>query len=233
MFPQSVTTDESNAGLNIVDNSDSLINPYFYEPYPQSIGDLLLQLGGSFTLLATPGVEEVPIPTIDLQLKYGVMKKISLVSSLSTNYFSNYLQLGLQWNTNSSRFSFGMANHFGGFVGTYHLTLFKENFAYAFSYMPIISVGIRADEFSATISIGASYMFYSETRVGKLKVQDRKDVWNDIFCTMAIEQPMFRSTLMSIGFNFTYCRSSNLAWFFYDTTDQYQILPKFFLSIQL
>ena len=100
------------------DSLDSKQSSYFYEPYPQIKGATILQLGGSFTLLPITVVEnEYPIPAIDLQFKYGVLKNFSLVSSFSTNYFSNLLHTGIQWNINKSNFSFGIANHIGGFAG--------------------------------------------------------------------------------------------------------------------
>ena len=137
ILAQSNIIDDSVFNSKIIDNSDSSFNSYFYEPFPQQIGISIYQIGGSFSLLPIPVVEnEYPIPAIDLQFKHGVIKNVSLVSSFSTNYFSNLLHFGLQWNSNSSRFSFGLANHLGGFYG--FITSegqFEENSAYALFYM--------------------------------------------------------------------------------------------------
>ena len=233
VLAQNNIVNESTVNLNTLDNPDSLFVTYFYEPFPQKVGESILQLGGSFILLPTPDVGEYPVPSFDVQFKYGLMKNVSLISSLSTNYFSNLLQSGLQWNTNSSRLSFGLANHIGGFFGSYHLDLFEDVFAYSFMYMPIFRLGIRADEFSASLSLGSTYIFNSGSRVGDLKARGPKAVWNDIFCTMAIEQPMLGRTIISIGLSLEYTRSPYQAWLFFDTIDTYQIIPKFSFAIQL
>lgn len=233
VLAQSNIVDDSTLNLNIVDNSDSLFATYFYEPFPQKVGESIIQFGGSFILLPTPDLEEYPVPAIEIQFKYGLMKNVSLVSSLSTNYFSSLLQSGLQLNINSSRLSFGLANHIGGFLGTYHLDMFEDNFAYSFMDMPIVRFGIRADEFSASISLGATYIFTSGSKVGDLSAPGPEGVWNDFNCTLAIEQPMFRKTIISIGLSLEFSRSPYQAWFFYDTIDEYRSVPKFFFTIQL
>ena len=233
ILAQSNLVDDSTINSNIVNNSDSLFFAYFYEPFPQKVGESIIQFGGSFILLPTPDLEEYPVPAIEVQYKYGLMKNVSLVSSLSTNYFSTLLQSGLQWNINSSRLSFGLANHLGGFLGTYHLDMFEDNFAYSFMDMPIIRLGIRADEFSASISLGATYIFTSSSKVGDLTAPGPEGVWNDFNLTLAIEQPMFKRTIISIGLSLEFSRSPYQAWFFYDTIDEYRSVPKFFFAIQL
>ncbi len=198
----------------IKNSYDSLFFTYFYEPLPLQVGESIMQIGGAFTLLPTPDLEEYPIPAIEIQYKYGLMENFSIVSSLSTNYFSSLLHLGLQWNIYGSCFSFGIANHIGGFVGTYHLDMFDENFAYSVMDMPIIRFGIRADEFSTSISMGATYIFTSGSRVGDLSAPGPKCVWNDFSFTLAIEQPILRKTIMSLGLNLEFSRSPYQAWFF-------------------
>lgn len=233
VLAQSNVVDDSTVNLNIFDNSDSLFVKYFYEPFPQKVGESIIQVGGSFILLPTPDLEEYPVPAIEVQFKYGLMKNFSLVSSLSTNYFSNLLQSGLQWNIDSSRISFGLANHIAGFFGTYHLDMFENNFAYSFMDMTVIRLGIRADEFAASISLGATYLFVGRSKVGDLTASGPEGIWNDFNCTLAIEQPMLRRTIISIGLSLEFSRSPYQAWFFYDTIDEFRSVPKFFFVIQL
>jgi len=232
---QSDNTLDSVINSLIIDSSDSSFNPYFYEPFPQQTGTSIFQIGGSFSLLPIPVVEnEYPIPAIDLQFKYGVMKNLSLVSSFSTNYFSNLLHLGLQCNNNSSRFSLGIANHMGGFAGFISSDgQFEQNSAYALFYMPIIRLGLRADEFSLSMSFASAYIIKSVSKVSNLKAAGPSGTWNDFFCTLAVEQPMFKSTIISIGLSLAYSRSPYQTWLLFNTIDQYQFVPEFFFAIQL
>lgn len=208
---------------------------YFYEPYPQNVGTSILQLGGSFTLLPTSVVEnEFPTPAVDLQYKRGIFKNISLIGSLSTNYFTNLIHIGLQWNMNEEKFSFGFANHFGGFIGQISIEgQFDNNSAYAIYYLPIIRFGYRHDDFAVSMSWAASYIFKSVSRVGDLKARGPGMTWNDIFCTIAVEQPFLKNTYLSIGLSLTYSRSPYQSWLLFNTIDEYLFVPEFFFGFQL
>jgi len=223
------------AQTKTIDYSDSSFNSYFYEPFPQQTGISVYQIGGSFSLLPIPVIEnEYPIPAIDFQIKYGMIKNISLVSSFTTNYFSNLLHFGLQWNLNKSRFSFGLANHLGGFYGFISSEgQFKENSANALFYMPILRFGLRTNEFSVSISFTAAYILRSTTKVSDLKAAGPTNTWNDFFCTLALEQLMFKRTIISIGFSLSFSRTPYQSWLLFNTIDQYQFVPEFFFAFQL
>ena len=223
------------AQTNTIDNSDSSFNSYFYEPFPQQTGTAIYQIGGSFSLLPIPVIEnEYPVPAIDFQFKYGTIKNISLLSSFTTNYFSNLFHFGLQWNSNSSRFSYGLANHLGGFYG--FITSegqFEENSAHALFYMPIMRFGLRANEFSVSMSFTAVYILRSATKVSDLEAAGPTNTWNDFFCTLALEQIIFRRTIVSIGFSLAFSRTPYQSWLLHNTIDQYQFVPEFFFAFQL
>ncbi len=210
-------------------------NLYFYEPFPQDIGSYLLQLGGSFTLLPIPVVEnEYPSPAIDLQYKHGILKNVSIVGSFSTNYFTNLLHAGMQWNTNYDRFSFGIAPHFGGFTGFISVEgQFDDNSAYGIFFLPILRFGYRFDDLSISMSLATSYIFKSESKVSGLQAPGPEHTWNDIFLTIAVEQPFLKQQHLSIGLSLTYARSPYQSWLLFNTIDQYLFVPEFFFSFQL
>jgi hypothetical protein len=208
---------------------------YFYEPYPLKPGTRIFQIGGSFTLLPITVVEnEYPIPALDLQYKYGLLKNLSLTGCFSTNYFSNLLHGGLQWNINTSKLSVGLAGHVGGFAG--FITAegqFENNSAYAIFLMPILRIGLRTQEFSVSMSFVAAYILRSVNKVSDLKAPGPTSTWNDFYCTIAIEQPMFKKTHISLGLSLAFARTPYQSWLLYNTIDQYQFVPEFFFAIQL
>ncbi len=208
---------------------------YFYEPYPLETGNYILQLGGSFSILPLPIVEnEYPVPALDLQYKHGIFNNLSIVASLSTNVFGNLLHSGIQWNTKADKFSFGIAEHVGGFYGFISSEdEFDNNKAYAFYNLIFIRMGYRFDDFSISMSWAASYIFNSRTYVQDFSAQGPYSVINDIFCTVAVEQPFLKSSLLSIGFSLNYARSPYQAWLLYNTIDQYLFTPEFFFGFQL
>ena len=218
-----------NAQENKINHDTAQIN-YFYEPYPQDVGSSILQLGGSFTLLPTSVLEdEYPTPAIDLQYKRGIFKNFSTVGSFSTNYFTNLLHLGIQWNFNENNFSLGIANHFGGFGG--HISIdgqFDDNAAYAFFYLPILRFGYRFDKFSISMSWAFSYIFKSVSKVSDLRTRGPERTINDFFCTIAVEQPFLKSAHISIGLSLTYSRTPYQSWLLFNTIDEYLFVPVFF-----
>ena len=217
------------------DSQDTTRIIYFYEPYPQDVGSSILQLGGSFTLLPTSVVEdEYPSPAIDLQYKRGIFNNFSAVGSFSTNYFTNLLHIGIQWNTNEDNFSIGIANHLGGFGG--HISIdgqFDDNAAYAFYYLPILRLGYRFERFSISMSWAFSYIFKSVSKVSDFRTRGPEKTINDIFCTLAVEQPFLKITHISIGLSLTYSRTPYQSWLLFNTIDEYLFVPEFFFGFQL
>ena len=225
--------------LSAINNIDSSGNVdqvfYFYEPFPMKVGSYILQLGGSVTLLPVAVMEnEYPSPALDMQYKLGKWENVSLIASLSTNIFSNLLHAGIQWNTKADRFSFGIANHLGGFYGFFNTEgQFDENSAYALYYLPIIRAGYRFDDFSASISLAISYIFKSTSKVSGLKAAGPQNTVNDIFCTIAVEQPFLKQSYISMGFSLTYAVTPYQSWMMYNTIDNHLFIPEFFLAFQL
>lgn len=230
-----IVSPTSLAQPEVSDSTSSSEQSYFYEPYPQKPGLYILQLGASFTLLPEPVVEnEYPAPAVDLQYKHGIYNHFSLVGSLSTNYFTNLLHAGIQWNSNYKDFSFGIANHLGGFFGFISAEgQFDNNQAYAFFYLPVVRFGYRLNKYSISMSWAVSYIIKSQNKVSGLKAAGPDNTVNDYFCTLAVEQPFLKNAHLSIGFSLNYARSPYQSWLLYNTIDQYLFLPEFFFSFQL
>lgn len=208
---------------------------YFYEPFPLEVGNFLYQIGASFTLLPIPVMEnEYVVPSIDFQCKLGVFKNICLVGSLYTNIFSNFFQTGLQWNVNYGKFSFGLANHFGGFLG--FITLegqFESNTAYAYCTLPIIRFGYRWDDAAFSLTFAGSYVFKGTTKIGAIESNVIFNNWNDFYYTLAIEQPFLKKYLISVGISVAYQKSPYQSWLLYNTFNHFLFTPEIFIAIQL
>lgn len=210
-------------------------NSYYYEPFPMKSGDWLLQLGGSVTLLPVPVAEnEIMVPSVDLQYKMELSERFSLVSSLYTNIFSNVLHGGIQWNKNYGNFSIGLVNHIGGFFGFMDLKeVYKTNIAFAGIELPMIRTGYRFDDFSLTSTIGASYIFYGNSKISEVNTVGIDKGWHDFFITITFEQPFLRRTLMSFGFSVFFDNSPYQCWLLYNTLDYKMFIPEFFIRFQL
>jgi hypothetical protein len=208
---------------------------YFYEPFPQQPGESVFQLGASFTLLPEPVVEnEYPAPALDVQYKRGIASHISAVGSFSTNYFTNLLHAGLQYNLSSGCFSFGMAGHLGLFAGFISSEgQFDNNSAFATFFMPVLRLGYRFDKFSLSMSWASAYIFIGESKVSDFRAVGIKNRWNDLFCTLAVEQPFLKNSLVSIGFSLTFSRTPYQSWLLFNTIDQYLFVPEFFFAFQI
>lgn len=208
---------------------------YFYEPFPQETGSSLLMLGLSITVLPLPVVEnEIPSPAIDLQYKYGLYDKVSLVGSFSTNVFTNLLHGGLQLNNNIGDFSVGLANHIGLFAGFISIEgQFDMNTAWAAFYLPTLRFGYRSKHFSSSLSFSAAYIFKSVSKVSELKAAGPENTWNDFYCSFAVEQRFVKNTYLSMGLSLTFSKTPYQSWMLFNTIEQYLFVPEFFFAVQI
>lgn len=219
------------ASANVPDSVPS----YYYEPYPMQPGSTVLQVGMSFTLLPVPLVEnEYPTPAAEFQIKHGLSGSWSINGILSTNIFSTLLHGGPQWNTAIDRTSIGVCAHVGGFYGFISTEgQFDNNSAYAVVGIPMVRIGYRLDAFVLSTTFAASYVFVSESSVSGMEAPGPMNTINDLFCTIAIEQPFLRSSQLALGISLSYARTPYQTWLLYNTIDQYLFLPEFFFAVQL
>jgi hypothetical protein len=209
---------------------------YFYEPFPMDPGSHVFQLGGSFSLLPYPDMEqELPIPALDVQYKLGLSKNLALDATLSTNIYSNLLHGGLQLQTRLGRFSCGLGNHVGGVYGFIKREkVFDRVDAYALFDMMIMRLGYRFDEFSLSLSFVTTYIFKSHSFVNGMTIPGGPEgSINDYWVTWAIEQPFLKRLHLSIGMSLGYTRSPYQSWMLYNTLDEWIFDPEFFFAIQI
>ena len=208
---------------------------YFYEPYPQKVGSSIFQIGGLFTFVPTPLVEdEYPIPSFDLDYKRGIHEFASFDARFTTNVFSNILHFGILGNMNTGRFSYGISNHIGAFYGflTYE-GQFDRNWAYSIFYMPTLRFGYRFDDFSISTSFSAIYLLKTASKVSNMNEISIDNTWNDYFVTFAIEQPFLKEQKISLGMSILFTRTPYQVWMLYNTIDEYMIEPEFFFAFQI
>lgn len=199
-------------------------------------GSSILQLGVSFSMVPEPVAEqEIPIPAIDVQYKRGIFDGITLAGSLSTSIYSNMLHAGVQWNTNLERFSLGVATDVGGAYGFMKRdNLFDDVHAYALYLMPILRFGFRLEGCSFSSSFLATYVFASESHVNGMRASvGPKNTVNDLFCTLAAEQPFFKDLQVSVGLSLGYARTPYQSWMLYNTLDEWLFVPEFFFAVQI
>lgn len=209
---------------------------YFYEPFPLAPGSHVFQLGGSFSLLPYPDMEqELPIPALDVQYKRGLFSHLALDGTLSTNIFSTLLHAGPQLQTKINRFSCGVADHIGGVYSFIKREkVFDRVDAYAIFDMMILRFGYRFDDFSVSVSFVATYVFKSRSYVNGLKAPGGPErSVNDYWCTFAVEQPFMKSLHVSVGMSVGYTRTPYQTWMLYSTVDEWLFAPEFFFAIQL
>jgi len=234
--PGSTDTGVADSSSPQLDESGCPTACYFYEPFPLKPGASVFQIGGSFSLLPYPDMEqEIPIPALDMQYKRGLFENLALVGSLSTNIYSNLLHGGLQFHTRLGRFSTGLANHIGGVYGFIRREqVFDRVDAYAIFDMMILRFGYRLDDFSLSLSLVATYVIDSGSHVNGMEAPGGPEQSvNDYWLTWAIEQPFLSTLHLSVGMSLGYTRTPYQTWMLYNTTDEWLFAPEFFFAIQL
>lgn len=208
---------------------------YYFEPWPLDVGYSLFDVGLSITILPGPLVEsEVPAPALDLRFRYGLAERVSMIAVLTTNVVSNIAQLGIQWNDRLDRFSYALGANAIGFYGWLSIEgQFDNNWAYALAVAPIVRLGYRFDEFSVSAAFSGTYVLAAETKVSDLSSAGPTGTVNDLFCTLAVEQPFLKTMRISLGLSIAYSRVPPQSWITVNTIDQYMILPEFIIGFRL
>jgi hypothetical protein len=208
---------------------------YLYEPVPLAPRQYVHNVGITIGLLPQPVVEqEIPTPSFDYRAKYGLSPDWSAFCSVSSNYVTNVLVLGAQWNNGDKFFSYAPGLGLAGFAGWLDMEgQFSKNSAAAIALVPMVRCGHTFDDFTLSTAIAATYLLHADTKVGSLEDRSLSYSINDVFMTVAFEQPIFDRTYVSMGVTVTYSRTPYQSWVLYNTFDQYQVVPEFFFSFQL
>ena len=216
-------------------HAQNLTRRYFYDPTPLHQGDQVFNLGLSLTLLPEPIVEqEIPAPAIDLQYKRSLNGPLSFYGSFSTNYFTNVIVAGLQYGVGDAHYSASCGLGVAGFAGFLNAEgQFDKNSAAAVAAIPVIRFGHHFENVALSLSVSGTFLFYADTRVGSLEDRGMRARFNDVYVTLALEQPFYGETLVSTGISVTYSRTPYQSWMLFNTFDQYLMLPEFFFAFVL
>jgi len=208
---------------------------YFYEPHPLRANENIFNLGFSISIVPEAIVEkEFPAPTADFQYKHGFSPAFSFYGNFSTNYFTNILAGGLQWNTGDDDLSFAIGSGLDGFAGSYNLGgEFDHTTAAALAYVPIIEIGHRFDDVAVSLHLAATYILYAQTHVTSLSDNSLQYHVNDVYATLTFEEPFYGNTRVASGISLAYSRSPYSIWMYFDSFDEYLFTPEFFFSFKL
>ena len=208
---------------------------YYYDPQPLAPGEHLLNLGLSLTLLPEPNVEqEIPAPAIDLQAKYGLSNVFTAYGSLSTNIFTNVMLVGVQAGHSFGNWNVSAGDAFAFFAGFLSVEgQFNNNSAAAIANMPAVRIGRRIGQTAISLSAYGTFLLHADMNVASVRQRGIELTFNDLYFTLAFEQPFFASVLVSSGVRVIYSRTPYQSWMLYNTFDQFLMLPEFFFAFQL
>jgi hypothetical protein len=199
--------------------------------FPSPMYDLSWQHSLGFITTTTPEdiAEEmrVRIPAID----YHVLRKISsgfnfdgrILFQLVQNHISGGIKYSRPLN-NILYFSLGddMAYWFGNLKG--------ENFdtkGYGWINYPNASIGIRTDrEIVITVKAEAVLNISNFFSVGGVEVEQETNFFNGFSGTLALEQPFFGRTHVTLGFTAKYVNFFWQTWSLYETFDRNIFYPQ-------
>lgn len=213
---------------------DSVVH-YLYEPLPLGAGENVWNLGMSLSLIPAPIVEqELVSPTVEFQIKHGFSPRFTAYGGISTNYFTNLVGFGLQYNNGDEDFSYSGGCAIIGFAGTIDIGgEFDRNTAGAVALIPTARFSHRFGDVALTLLVSGTYILYADTHIGSLEDRGVRARFNDIAAEFALEQPFFGRTYITLGIGFTYSRTPYQTWMLYNTFDQYLVVPATFFSFRL
>ncbi len=203
---------------------ESLYFPHRFEKYKVQVG-----LGFYFTRLPYDWVETaLEAPLIDLELTFGLPKGFSVAGSLNTLVVSNQVTLGPRWNFIHKNFSFNVGWDVGYALGMMNIGGFKNTGMMVTQY-PNLSLGFKTRTLAFTLKGEAVIISWGQMKTGENLMVKPANVFDGVTGAIYLEQRIFRTKVLAIGFKQNYVKYYWPAWMVFPTFDRYYFIPELHL----
>ena len=187
-------------------------------------------IGAVFTTTPPELTEEirVSVPAIDVNVQWGLTKKLFITSRLQTQIIQSNLGIGLRWATPLTERLFLSAGYdVTGWVGALAIKDVFDSKAYGVQSFPNVSVGYKLTRDLRITARGEAIIdIYYKSQVGSLDVVYNRRVINGVAFGFILEQPLYHQQHVSVGFRAAYSNFNWQLWSLFDTFDRNLFYPQ-------
>lgn len=210
------------------------IEHYVFTAHPLEGGRGVFSIGAALTILPQPLTEyPTPAPMLDLHGRLGLPLQLSMYGRAGSNIATSIVNAGLMWSLSIGRASIGVGVSEFYMYGNITYVDGFNTIQHRWSTYPMISASWSFPGFTVSGRAEAEFMTSQVRTIADQSVNSGQDVWNGGMLTLAIEQPFWKNTHVSLGVTLNYSRNPYQAWFLFNTFKDTMFYPELFLGIML
>jgi hypothetical protein len=203
-------------------------------PKPLPSGTFNLSLGASMTIIPRAIVQEgvVPLPMVDVRMKYGLTDHLFLSGQANVVYVTNQLSLGLGWSHSFGDFSFAIADNMGYWFGFADFEGFDAA-AMGLTNYPSVTVGVAVDNLHISFRTEGLLTISQHTSFGAASVGRVNPELAGFAFTLAVEQALWKNNYFMFGTRIQYALPMYQTWLAFSTFQRWLVFPEFFIGYEL
>ena len=186
-------------------------------------------LGFTFTTLPQAITEEthISVPAIDFHVLRRAGQNFNLDARTFIQVLQNHISVGFRWVHSPSdklRISFG--DDLAGWVGWIKIQTINTR-GYGILNYPNFSMGYKFDdELLFTFKAELLLNFYQRFFVGEQVIEENPELYSGEAFSIALEQPFFKDTWITLGFRAMYSNFFWQAWSLFEDYDRNIFYPQ-------
>ncbi|CAN5514225.1 hypothetical protein BH10BAC6_BH10BAC6_11960 [soil metagenome] len=215
--------------------SDTLnFEHYVFTTHPLDAGDGAFSIGAALTILPQPLTEyPTPAPMLDMRWRFGLPLQLSVYGRAGSNIATTLANMGLLWSFTFGRGSFGFGASELYMYGNITYVDGFNTVQHRWSTYPMVAASWSFPAFTVSGRFELEYMTSQVRTIADQTVNTAQDQLNGGSLTLAIEQPFWKNTHVSMGVTLNYSRNPYQAWFLFNTFRDKMFYPELFVGFML
>jgi len=215
--------------------SDTLnIEHYVFTTHPLDAGRGVFSMGAALTILPQPLTEyPTPAPMLDMRWRYGLPLQTSIYGRAGSNIATTLANIGLLWSFSIGRGSFGVGISEMYMYGNITYVDGFNTIQHRWATYPMVAASWSFPAFTVSGRFEMEYMTSQVRTIADQTVRTAQDQLNGGSLTLAIEQPFWKNTHVSMGVTLNYTRNPYQAWFLFNTFRDKMFYPELFVGFML
>jgi hypothetical protein len=210
------------------------IEHYVFTTHPLDAGDGVFSMGAALTILPQPLTEyPTPAPMVDLHWRLGLPFETSIYGRAGSNIATTLANMGLMWSFTFGRGSIGVGVSEMYMYGNITYVDGFNTVQHRWSTYPMVAASWSFPAFTVSGRFEVEYMTSQVRTIADQTVTTAQDQLNGGSLTLAIEQPFWKNTHVSMGVTLNYTRNPYQAWFLFNTFRDKMFYPELFVGFML
>lgn len=209
--------------------------PFIFYPSPMAENDWQVSVGLTLVTPAKEITEEVALraPTFDLHALYGLPSNFYLDGRVLAQVLQNHFSVGGRWAHPMGKFSFSLGYDVAWWFGALTTIDGFDTKASGWLNYPNVTVGYDLDDVYLLAKAEAILNLFFRSYVGDTELTTDQNKFSGMAFTIALEQPFWKNTHLTLGFRATYTKFHWQTWSLYSTFDRYLFYPEIIIGFIL